>query len=173
LLEEVMRINDEQRQRFLRKVRSALWTLKGKRLAVLGLAFKGGTDDVRESPAVAIVETLMAEGCEVRAYDPAAAERARELLSDRGISYVDSAYEAADGADALLVLTEWQDFKDLDFSRIHKLLRYPIVIDGRNLFSTETMREHGFIYLSMGRPDVVPSEERLRMRSIVASKAGQ
>ncbi len=78
-----MRINNEQRQRFLRKVRNALWTLKGKRLGVLGLAFKGGTDDVRESPALAIIESLVAEGCEIQAYDPAAMERAREVLADQ------------------------------------------------------------------------------------------
>jgi UDPglucose 6-dehydrogenase len=167
LLEEVMRINNDQRQRFLRKVRSALWTLKGKRLGVLGLAFKGGTDDIRESPAIAIVESLIAEGCEMQAYDPAASERAREVLGDKGIRYVGSAYETAQGADALLVLTEWEEFKSLDFARIHKSLRYPIVIDGRNLLDPETMRDHGFIYLSIGRPDVVPSEGKLRSRTAV------
>jgi UDPglucose 6-dehydrogenase len=172
LLEEVMRINDDQRQRFLRKVRGALWTLKGKRLGVLGLAFKGGTDDVRESPAIAIVEALMAEGCEIRAYDPAAAGRAREILGDKGISYVDSAYGAADGADALLILTEWQDFKDLDYARVRQLLRYPIVIDGRNLLATETMRRLGFTYVSMGRPDVVAGGESRRANS-VASPEGK
>ena len=154
LLEEVMNINDDQRQRFLHKVRKALWTLKGKRLGVLGLAFKGGTDDVRESPAIAIVESLIAEGCEIQAYDPVAGERAREILGTKGIRYVDSAYAAAENADALLVLTEWEEFKTIDLSRVRELLRYPIVIDGRNLFDPETMREHGFKYLSVGRPDV-------------------
>jgi UDPglucose 6-dehydrogenase len=156
LLEEVMRINDEQRHRFLRKVRSALWTLKNKRLAVLGLAFKGGTDDVRESPAMAIAEALVAEGCEIRAYDPAAAGHAREILGETRVRYVDSAYEAADGADALLILTEWKEFSELDLGRIRQLLRYPIVIDGRNLLEPQRMREQGFLYLSMGRQDVAP-----------------
>lgn len=173
LLEEVMTINNDQRQRFLRKVRNALWTLRGKRLAVLGLAFKGGTDDVRESPAVGIVEALLAEGCEIQAYDPAAAERAREVLPASGISYASSAYAAAAGADALLVLTEWNEFKALDLARLKQLLHYPIVIDGRNLFSPQVMREHGFNYLSMGRPDVIPGDEKLRTRSGAASKAGQ
>ncbi|MFB3915423.1 MAG: UDP-glucose/GDP-mannose dehydrogenase family protein [Terriglobales bacterium] len=160
LLEEVMRINDEQRQRFLRKVRSALWTLKGKRLAVLGLAFKGGTDDIRESPAISIIESLLAEGSEIQAFDPAAMPHACEVLPQTGIRFAGSAYEAIEGADALLVLTEWQDFKDLDFARVRSLLHYPIIIDGRNLFDPQTMREHGFTYLSMGRPDITPAYEQ-------------
>jgi UDPglucose 6-dehydrogenase len=168
LLEEVMRINDEQRQRFLRKVRCALWTLKGKRLGVLGLSFKGGTDDVRESPALAIITSLVAEGCEVQAYDPAATERAREILGDQGVYYVDNAYAAAAQADALLVLTEWEEFKQLDFGRLRQLLKYPIVIDGRNLWDPEVMRRHEFIYLSVGRPDVTPSEEGLRRQVLMA-----
>jgi UDPglucose 6-dehydrogenase len=158
LLEEVMRINDEQQDRFLRKVRSALWTIKGKRLGVLGLAFKGGTDDIRESPAISIVEWLMNEGAEVQAYDPAAMERARGLLPARGMRYVNSAYEAAEDADALLVLTEWDEFKHLDYTRICKSLRYPIIVDGRNLLNPEEMRKLNIIYLSIGRPDVIPRE---------------
>jgi UDPglucose 6-dehydrogenase len=173
LLEEVMRINDEQRQRFLRKVRGALWTLKGKRLGVLGLAFKDGTDDVRESPAIAIVEALVAEGCEIRAFDPAAAARAREILGDKGITYVGSSYEAMEGADALLILTEWQEFKRLDLARVRQLLRYPIVIDGRNLLQPETMRRLGFTYLSMGRPDVVYSGEALPVTAAAVPEAGK
>jgi UDPglucose 6-dehydrogenase len=125
LLEEVMRINDDQRQRFLHKVRKALWTIKGKRVGALGLAFKGGTDDVRESPALAIIESLVAEGCEVQAYDPAASQRAREVLGTRGVRYVDSAYAAAENADALLVLTEWEKFRNIDLARVRELLRYP------------------------------------------------
>ena len=173
LLEEVMRINDDQRQRFLRKVRSALWTLRGKRLGVLGLAFKGGTDDVRESPAIAIIEALLTEGCEIQVYDPAATERARELLGREEIHYVGDAYEAAAHADALLILTEWEEFKELDLPRLRQLLRYPIVIDGRNLLSPETMRRHGFIYLSIGRPDVTPSEEMLRAQPAAAGEEGK
>jgi len=154
LLEEVMRINNEQRERFLRKVRHALWTLKGKRLGVLGLAFKGGTDDVRESPAVAVVRSLLQEGCKIQAYDPAATDNARDVLGSECIQYVGSALEAAKGTDALLVLTDWDEFRSIDLKRLHELLRYPIVIDGRNLFSPEAMAEHGFIYTSVGRPDV-------------------
>src|SRR6202040_265671 len=129
LLDEVMRINEEQRQRFLRKVRSALWTLRGKRLGVLGLAFKGGTDDIRESPAILLVQALLQEGCQVAAYDPAASERAREVLNSNAELVADP-YAAAKGADALLILTEWEEFAALDLDRLHKELKYPIVIDG-------------------------------------------
>ncbi len=154
LLEEVMRINNEQRERFLRKVRSALWTLKGKRLGVLGLAFKGGTDDVRESPAVSIVQSLIQEGCKIQAYDPAAASNAREILGTNSIQYAASALDAARDADALLVLTDWEEFRNIDLTNLHEVLHYPIVIDGRNLFSPAVMADHGFIYTSVGRADV-------------------
>jgi UDPglucose 6-dehydrogenase len=155
LLEEVMAINTEQRGRFLKKVRQALWTLKGKKLAVLGLAFKGGTDDIRESPALAIVAGLIDAGCRIVAYDPAAMERAALVLPKGAIEYASDGYQACQGADALLMLTEWDEFKELDLRRVKSSLRYPIVIDGRNLFDPGTMRSHGFDYYSMGRPDVV------------------
>ena len=125
LLDEITRINEEQRIRFVRKVRSALRTLKGKRLAVLGLAFKDGTDDVRESPAIMVIEKLLEEKCQVTAFDPAAIDRARQVLGNR-INYAADAYAAADGADALLILTEWKEFGNLDLGRIKRLLRSPI-----------------------------------------------
>jgi UDPglucose 6-dehydrogenase len=160
LLDEVMRINEDQRQRFLRKVRSALWTLRGKNLAVLGLAFKGGTDDIRESPALFLVQALIQEGSKITAYDPAAMERVREVVSS-GITFANSAYEAAHGADALLVLTEWEEFATLDLHRLRRELKYPIVIDGRNLYDPEVMGAEGFSYYSVGRapsyPDGVPA----------------
>ncbi len=158
LLDEVMNINEEQQQRFLRKARSALWTLKGKRMAVLGLAFKGGTDDLRESPAIALVEALLKEGCEVVAYDPAAMARAREVLPPAGISFAESAYEAARGADALLILTDWEEFATLDLAHLHKELKYPIVLDGRNLYDPELMARSGFHYYSVGRAPVTPRQ---------------
>ena len=151
LLDEVIRINEEQRHRFLRKVRAVLWTLRGKRLGVLGLAFKGGTDDIRESPALLLVQELLREHCQVRAYDPAAMERAREVLKS-GVEFANDAYEAARGADALLILTEWEEFASLDLDRLRALLKYPIVLDGRNLYDPATMVEHGFSYYSVGRP---------------------
>lgn len=162
LLDEVMRINEEQRTRFLRKVRRALWTLKGKRLAVLGLAFKGGTDDIRESPAISVVKSLVKEGSDVIAYDPAAMGRAAEILPAAGVTFAKSAYDAANRADALLILTDWEEFAALDLDRIHGSLRYPIVIDGRNLFDPEQMAEHGLIYFSVGRPDAVPEKRAAR-----------
>ncbi|MGB2604457.1 MAG: UDP-glucose/GDP-mannose dehydrogenase family protein [Candidatus Sulfotelmatobacter sp.] len=160
LLDEVMRINEDQRDRFLRKVRSALWTLRGKHLGVLGLAFKGGTDDIRESPAVFLVQSLLQEGCKITAYDPAAMERTQEAMNSN-LKYAGSAYEAASGADALLILTEWEEFANLDLNRLSRELKYPIVIDGRNLYDPDVMAAHGFTYYSVGRaachPDGVPA----------------
>src|ERR1700730_9335357 len=167
LLEEVVRINEEQRHRFLRKVRSVLWTFRGKRLGVLGLAFKGGTDDIRESPALLLVQELLREGCHISAYDPAAMERAKEVLKS-GVEFATDAYEAATGADALLILTEWEEFAALDLERLRMLVKYPIVLDGRNLYVPEVMVEHGFSYYSVGRPaalaEELPAGTRLKTR---------
>jgi UDPglucose 6-dehydrogenase len=157
LLEEVMRINEDQRHRFLRKVRSVVWTFRGKRLGVLGLAFKGGTDDIRESPALLLVQELLREGCRVCAYDPAAMERAKEVLKS-GVEFAANAYEAATGADALLILTEWEEFAALDLDRLRALVKYPIVLDGRNLYDPAVMVEHGFSYYSVGRPAALAEE---------------
>ena len=160
ILTEVEKINFTQKHRFLAKVRSALWTLRGKKLAVLGLAFKGGTDDIRESPAIELVQMFLAEGCTIVAFDPAAMERARQVLPPSAtLSYVDSEYDAAAEADALLILTDWSEFAQLDLNRLNKTLRYPIVIDGRNLFEPSVMQQHGFTYLSVGRPAVYPVRE--------------
>ncbi|HMG03203.1 MAG TPA: UDP-glucose/GDP-mannose dehydrogenase family protein [Edaphobacter sp.] len=157
LLTEVEKINALQKKRFVSKVRSALWNLRGKKLAVLGLAFKGDTDDIRESPAIEIVRMLVSEGCSITAYDPAAIERTQQVLpASNNVRYVDDAYEAANDADALLILTDWQEFADLDLRRINQSLRYPIVIDGRNLYDPAVMNDHGFTYLSVGRPPVHP-----------------
>ena len=157
LLEEVISINEEQRHRFLRKVRSVLWTFRGKRLGVLGLAFKGGTDDIRESPAMLLVQELLREGCRIRVYDPAAMEHAKEVLKS-GVEWASDAYEAATGADALLILTEWEEFAALDLERLRTLVKYPIVLDGRNLYDPAVMVEHGFSYYSVGRPPALTEE---------------
>ena len=156
LLTEVMGINLEQRRRFLKKIRSALWTLRGKKLGVLGLAFKGDTDDIRESPAIAIIEALLREGAQIRVFDPAAQSRAMEVLPETGVVYAKDAYEAASGCDALLILTEWKEFAQLDLAKVHSLLKYPIVIDGRNLYDPEQMANAGFIYHSIGRAAGIP-----------------
>jgi len=158
LLSEVEKINAEQKMRFLTRVRSALGTLRGKRIAVLGLAFKGGTDDIRESPAIDLVEMLLAEGCSIAAYDPAAIPRAQaELPAGPQLQYAQDAYAAARDADTLLVLTDWREFAVLDLQRIYAALRYPIVVDGRNLFDPMVMQQHGFTYISIGRPTVNPA----------------
>jgi len=160
LLSEVEKINIQQKKRFLAKVRSALWTLRGKRLGVLGLAFKGETDDIRESPAIDLVEMLLAEGCSIAAYDPAAMKRAEhEIPSGPQLRYAEDAYAAATDADALLILTDWADFGALDLKRIYALMRYPIVVDGRNLFDPRTMHDLGFTYISIGRPAVYPTRD--------------
>lgn len=160
LLREVEKINTEQKRRFFQKVRSALWTFRGKKLGVLGLAFKGGTDDIRESPAVELIGQFLKEGCIISAYDPAAMERTKQILPPSGtLSYARDAYEAAREADALLILTDWQEFVDLDLDRLHYTLRYPIIIDGRNLFDREVMAQHGFTYLSIGRPGATQSKD--------------
>jgi UDPglucose 6-dehydrogenase len=157
LLTEVEKINNQQKKRFLNKVRSALWTLRGKRIGVLGLAFKGKTDDIRESPAIDLVEMLLAEGCSIAAFDPAAVKRTQEVLpAGPNLRYAVDAYDAARDADALLILTDWPEFATLDLSQINKTLRYPIVIDGRNLYDPHVMMEHGFTYLSIGRPAAYP-----------------
>ena len=164
LLSEVEKININQKKRFLSKVRSALWTLRGKRLAVLGLAFKGDTDDIRESPAIDLVSMLLAEGCTVIAYDPAAMERAEvKLPRSSQMQYANGIEEAATDADALLILTDWQEFARLDLAQLHTLMRYPIVIDGRNLYDPKQMTENGFTYLSIGRPSAAPLHEAARL----------
>ena len=162
LLGEVEKINLDQRVRFFQKIRSALWTFRGKRIGVLGLAFKGGTDDIRESPALEIIQLLMHEGCRIAAYDPAAMERTAEVIpADDNMQYVHDPYEAARDADALLILTDWEEFRDLDLGRLHDMLRYPIIIDGRNIYDPARMAKHGYTYLSVGRPATIHPRETL------------
>ena len=163
LLSQVESINTEQKKRFFGKIRTALWTLRGKRIGVLGLAFKGGTDDIRESPAIDIVGMLLSEGCVVTAFDPAAMERSKAVLpASEQMRYAEDAYAAAQDADALVILTDWQEFAELDLDRLHYTLRYPIVIDGRNLYTLTDMQAKGFTYLSVGRPAQSPVNHLLR-----------
>lgn len=167
LLSEVEKINAQQKKRFLGKIRSALWTLRGKNIGVLGLAFKGETDDIRESPAIDLIEMLLAEGCSISAYDPAAMKRTQEVLpTSVHLRYVNSAYEAAKDVDALLILTDWAEFASLDLTRLNKILRYPIIIDGRNLYDPQVMAQHGFTYLSIGRPAAYPVREAVPAESL-------
>ena len=152
LLREVESINVEQQKRFLRKVRSALWTLRGKKLGVLGLAFKGGTDDIRDSPAIALIKLLIEEGCSICAFDPAGMERAHAVLPvSPQMKYAADAYAAAMEADALLILTDWEEFADLDLNQIKLNLRYPTILDGRNLYEPKLVAAAGLTYESVGR----------------------
>lgn len=157
LLTAVMEINAQQKIRFLKKVREALWNVRGKKLAVLGLAFKGGTDDVRESPALEIVSDLLDAGASIVAFDPAAMVRAEAALPKAlSLSFTDSAYEACVDADALLVLTEWKEFYDLDLVRIRKLLRLPILLDGKNIVNPVHAQAAGLDYYGIGSTPVRP-----------------
>jgi UDPglucose 6-dehydrogenase len=160
LLEEVRKINATQQQVFFNKVRSALWTLRGKKLAALGLAFKGDTDDIRDSPAIDVIQKLIAAGASITAYDPAAMERSQSVLPpSENMRYAASPYEAAKGADAVLILTDWKEFANLDLRQLNQALRFPIVIDGRNLYQPSVMLEHGFTYVSVGRPAAYTAQQ--------------
>jgi UDPglucose 6-dehydrogenase len=160
LLQEVRKINDTQREVFFNKVLSALWTLRGKHLTALGLAFKGDTDDIRDSPAVEIIKKLLKAGAVVTAYDPAAMERTREVLPPAdNMKYSGDLYEAAKDADAVLILTDWKEFASMDLPRLNRAVRFPIVIDGRNLYKPEQMQNHGFTYVSVGRSAKYQAQE--------------
>jgi UDPglucose 6-dehydrogenase len=160
ILEEVRKINSTQQEVFFNKVRSALWTLRGKKLAALGLSFKGDTDDIRDSPAIDVIRKLLAAGVTISAYDPAAIERAQGVLPpSETMRYAASPYEAAEGADAVLILTDWAEFSKLDLQRLNQVLRFPIVIDGRNLYQPSVMLEHGFTYVSVGRPAAYTAQQ--------------
>jgi len=149
LLREVQRINAEQMERFVKKITDTLWVLKDKKIGVLGLAFKQNTDDVRSSPAIALCQHLLKEGATLRVHDPKAMEKARALLPD--VTYVDDMNAVAEGCDALVVATEWEEFKALDLARAKQGLTHPILFDGRNLFDPVEMEKLGWIYKSVGR----------------------
>ena len=149
LLKEVQRINAEQMDRFVKKISDTLWVLKGKKIGVLGLAFKQNTDDVRTSPAIELCHRLQKEGATLRVHDPKAMEKAKALLKD--VAYVEDMNDVAEGCDALVIATEWDEFKKLDLERARKSLSHPIMFDGRNLFDPKEMERLGFIYKSIGR----------------------
>lgn len=152
VLAAVESANVRQKGILLAKIRCALdERLSGRRIAVWGLAFKAGTDDMRESPALPLIAALLAEGVTVCAHDPAAIDHARVLLSNR-IDYAETNYEALPGADALVVVTDWNEYRHPDFERVKRALRQPVIVDGRNLYDVEKMRELGVRYYSIGRP---------------------
>jgi len=149
LLKEVQRINAEQMDRFLKKITDTLWVLKDKTIGVLGLAFKQNTDDVRSSPAIDLCQRMLKEGATLRVHDPKAMEKARAILPD--VTYVEDMNDIAEGCDAIVVATEWDEFKKLDLEKTRKALSAPIMFDGRNLFDPQEMEKLGWIYKSIGR----------------------
>jgi UDPglucose 6-dehydrogenase len=150
ILQAVERVNHAQKERLVAKMQAYFGSLKGKTIAVWGLAFKPRTDDMREAPAIVIIESLLAEGAVVRGYDPEAIETARCLFGDR-VTLCDKGYDALNGADALAVVTEWNTFREPDFEKIRERMKSPVVFDGRNIYSPEHMRALGFTYFSIGR----------------------
>jgi len=167
LLQEVKKINETQKDIFFNKILAALWTLRGKHLAALGLAFKGNTDDIRESPALDIIQRLLDAGASISAYDPAAMDRTKAVLPpSQKMSYAADLYEAAHNADAVLILTDWKEFATMDLVRLNQAVRFPIVIDGRNLYKPQQMLDHGFTYVSVGRPATYQAQQG-KPRSVV------
>jgi len=149
LLKEVQKINAAQMDRFIKKITDTLWVLKDKKIGVLGLAFKQNTDDVRMSPAIDLCQRLQKEGAILRVHDPKAMEKAKAILKD--VTFVEDMNEVAEDCDALVIATEWDEFKKLDLDRARKALSHPIMFDGRNLFDPAEMERLGFIYKSIGR----------------------
>lgn len=149
LLKEVERINEEQKERFVAKVKEVLWNLSGKTIGVLGLAFKPNTDDMRYAPSLDIINGLLSEGAKVKAYDPAAMDAAKKLLNN--VEFCKDPYDTAKDADALALVTEWEEFEKLDLEKLKTVMRSPVLIDGRNVFDPETIQELGFVYKGMGR----------------------
>jgi len=151
----VLEVNEVTQKRMIEKVGQALGGFAGKTIGVLGLSFKPNTDDIRESPALPIVQALVDGGATVRAFDPEAMPACKPLFPT--LVYTKDAYEAAEGADAVVIATEWNQFRKLDLDRLRKLLRGPLVIDLRNLYEPETMAAEGFRYVSIGRPEGIPT----------------
>jgi UDPglucose 6-dehydrogenase len=151
MLKEAEKINKRRINSFVRKIREALWVIRGKQIGLLGLAFKANTDDIRFAPAIDLVNQLLGEGAVIHAFDPEAMERARAVLPQ--IEYAKSAYDAAKGAEALLIATEWEDFRKLDWDRVRDAMARPLILDGRNLLPPRDMRLHGFEYHCFGRPE--------------------
>lgn len=149
LLKAVQKVNENQRQQIVRKTRDALWNLDEKTIGVLGLSFKPETDDMREAPSIDIIKRLQEEGAKIKAYDPQAMGVAMSILED--VEYCRDPYELAEGSDALVIVTDWSEFKNLNLDKIKRLLNSPVLIDGRNIFEPAEMRERGFIYQGVGR----------------------
>lgn len=148
LLREVERINQSRVEKFVEKIRRELWVLRGKRICVWGLSFKPDTDDVRFAPAISIIRLLQAEGAQIRAYDPQATEKARKEIPQ--VTYCRDMYEAAEGADVVVLLTEWEEFRRVDWSRLYALMERALIVDGRNTLPPEEVTSHNFQYVGIG-----------------------
>lgn len=155
IVRSVMEVNDRQKTMLGKKVKKYYGgNLSGKTFAVWGLAFKPETDDIREAPALELIKELLEAGAQVRTFDPEAMDNVRRQLGEDGIHYAEDAYDALDGADALIIVTEWAEFRNPNFERMAELLRAPVIFDGRNVYTLAKMEEIGFYYESMGRPVV-------------------
>ena len=151
ILKAVEKINEDTKMSFIKKIEQALWIVKGKTIAIWGLSFKPNTDDMRSAPAVTVINHLRREGAIIKAYDPQAMEKAHEVLGDENITYVKSAMDATINADALIIITDWDEFKKADLKKVRASLHQPLIIDGRNMFDPKEMKEKGFTYHSVGR----------------------
>jgi UDPglucose 6-dehydrogenase len=153
ILEEAYKVNEARIDVFIKKIKDALWVIKGKKIAIWGLSFKPNTDDIREAPALKIIPRLLNEGALLQLYDPKAMENTKKVIppSDQ-VFYASSAYAAAKGAHAIAIITEWDEFKNVNLQEIKKLMITPIIVDGRNIFEPQKVRELGFLYFSIGRP---------------------
>ncbi|MDD5005519.1 MAG: UDP-glucose/GDP-mannose dehydrogenase family protein [Candidatus Omnitrophica bacterium] len=149
LLKIVRSINEKQASDFIKKIKSSIWNIKSKRIAVLGLSFKPNTDDLRFAPSLKIIEKLKEEGAGLRVFDPQSMSKAKGILKD--VYFAKDAYDAAKGCDCLLIVTEWNEFKELDFAKLKKNMRYPLIIDGRNLYDKDNLSRLGFTYIGTGR----------------------
>lgn len=151
LLKEVKKINEQQKTSAIKKVEELLWNLPAKTVGILGLSFKPDTDDIRCAPSLDIISMLRKEGVKIKAYDPAAMEKAKKALGKEGIEFCKDAYAVTKNSDCLVVATEWNEFKELDFRKIKKLMKQPVIVDGRNIYDPAEMKRLGFRYIGMGR----------------------
>ncbi|MEA3305281.1 MAG: UDP binding domain-containing protein, partial [Candidatus Omnitrophota bacterium] len=149
ILRAVKKVNEQQKIGFVKKIEKALWILNGKTVGILGLSFKPDTDDMRYAPSIDIISMLKSEGVKIKAFDPRAMKKAEKLI--KGITFCKDAYSAAKNSDCLAIVTDWNEFKKMDLRRVKKLMRQPIIVDGRNIYNPGTVRKLGLKYIGMGR----------------------
>jgi len=149
LLQVVKKINEGQKRNIVKKIEDLVWIIQGKTIGILGLSFKPNTDDIRFAPTIEIIKMLQEQGAKIKVYDPQAMEKAKKVLTQ--VKFCENPYEVAKNSECLVILTEWDEFKKLDLKRVKKLLRHPIIVDGRNIYQPEEMKKMGFIYKGVGR----------------------